>query len=72
MKRWERLGFASPQHFAARVGANKRRIAAINRRLDELDWFDGGVGTEESVRLNTEKDDLVDQIAPLPPLPELP
>lgn len=68
--RWEHLGFPSQQHYAARVGVNKRRIAIINARLSEISWF-SGTENEESSRLNREKDRLVDQIAPLPPLPSV-
>ena len=73
--RWKRLGFASQQQHAAQVGANQRRIGAINKRLGELDWFNG-VETEEGARLDAERmklvDQIVDQIAPLPPPPEVP
>lgn len=71
MKQWQVLGFPSPQSYAARVGANKRRIAAINARLDELGWYEGGYAgqperdIEEGERLATERDALVDQIAPI-------
>jgi hypothetical protein len=67
--RWKHLGFPSQQHFAARCGANQRRIAKINAQLHEMGWFDG-IKTEEGARLDAEKTRLVDQIAPLPPLPE--
>jgi hypothetical protein len=69
--RWKRLGFDSQQHYAAQVGANQRRIAEINGLLQILGWFDG-VESEEGTALDAEKTRLVDQIAPLPPLPELP
>lgn len=70
MKRWRALGFKSPQHYAGQVGANGRRIAVINARLEYLGWF-GGRHSEEGNRLDEERGRLVDQIAPLPPLPKL-
>jgi len=76
VKLWQRLGFPSPQHYAARVRVNKRRIAAIDARLDELGWFAVGgepeEGNADEVRLlNAEKDRLVDEIAPSPSLDAL-
>ena len=71
IKHWQTCGFPSPQHYAAQVGANKRRISKINARLEELDWF-AGTKSEEGDRLDAEKGRLVDQIAPLPPLPVIP
>jgi len=69
MKRWKRPGFKSQQSYAARVGATKRRIAVINARLEALDLFDG-VDSAEGASLEAEKEHLLDQIAPLPDLPD--
>ena len=71
MKVWERLGFPSQQHYAARCRVNKRRIAEINARLDELGWF-YGKPSEEGDRLDEEKGRLVDEIVPQPTIPTLP
>ena len=65
MKLWECLGFRNQQSYAAKVGANKRRIAAINQRLAEIGWL-GGEPSEEGDKLDAEKGRLLDEItAPL-------